>query len=341
MTSYLGVGLAASAARPAAYALLAEDRTVLELGDFGPDEELLRLAVEHRPAVIAIDAPLGLPAGWECLDDPCSCGQCEDPEADRRRAAERQLIARKIPFYWTTRRSIIRAMVYRGMELRYALERRGFLVLEVYPYATKVRLWGRRIPKKSSPEGQRFLQQRLRQMLPSLRQGPRRHDPADAPPGGLHRVAPRPRAYGDPGPPGGRPGRYPPAGSLRSFPRIARRPYALEGLPFDDSPAKSSQNLACSGPLGPLAVGVHGLRHGRSRRQPCCICRRSFSHRRNRHARRHTYHHAPGPLDTESPHAYRPQRDRRRSAGGEDLRRGRVCRWRHHRRPGGVRPRCR
>ncbi|MEK7216860.1 MAG: hypothetical protein AAB289_14840, partial [Chloroflexota bacterium] len=54
--------------------------------------------------------------------------------------------------------------------------------LEVYPYGTKVRLWGRAIPPKTRPEGLAWLRDRLAGLLPSL--GPRAetltHDEADA-----------------------------------------------------------------------------------------------------------------------------------------------------------------
>ena len=55
--------------------------------------------------------------------------------------------------YFTTKKTIIRAMAERGMALRDALEARGVRVIEVYPYATKGLLFGKTMPKKTTPEG--------------------------------------------------------------------------------------------------------------------------------------------------------------------------------------------
>ncbi len=59
----------------------------------------------------------------------------------------------RIPCYYTTKRSIIKDMVYRAIALKDEITARGYQVIEVYPYAAKVRLLGRHIPKKITPEG--------------------------------------------------------------------------------------------------------------------------------------------------------------------------------------------
>ena len=48
-------------------------------------------------------------------------------------------------------------MVYRAVRLNTALEERGHRVIEVYPHASKVRLFGRALPKKTTPAGRLFL----------------------------------------------------------------------------------------------------------------------------------------------------------------------------------------
>ena len=44
----------------------------------------------------------------------------------------------------------------------------GIEVLEVYPYAVKVSLWGKPLPKKTTPEGMAFLQERLGEIIPGV-----------------------------------------------------------------------------------------------------------------------------------------------------------------------------
>jgi predicted nuclease with RNAse H fold len=62
------------------------------------------------------------------------------------------------------------------------LRAQGFAVIEVYPYASKVRLFGRPIPKKTTPEGKVWLHQRLEVLVPDLAnyQGSLTHDELDA-----------------------------------------------------------------------------------------------------------------------------------------------------------------
>ena len=59
-------------------------------------------------------------------------------------------------------------MIYRGIRLKTELESIGYEVIEVYPYASKVRLFGRNIPKKSTPAGLAFLKQHTSQLLPNI-----------------------------------------------------------------------------------------------------------------------------------------------------------------------------
>ena len=59
-------------------------------------------------------------------------------------------------------------MVERAIKLRAELVRQGYEVIEVYPYATKVRLWGKPIPPKSKPQGLAFLREHLALLMPEL-----------------------------------------------------------------------------------------------------------------------------------------------------------------------------
>ena len=81
---------------------------------------------------------------------------------------ERELLARGISLYITTKRSIIKRMIYRCMGLVPRLETMGCRVIEVYPYASKVCLFGKPIPKKTKSEGREFLHRRLGGLIPGL-----------------------------------------------------------------------------------------------------------------------------------------------------------------------------
>lgn len=143
------------------------------------DDDILRLAEPLRPRFVAIDAPLWLPAGMCCLEASCPCAA---RAADGLRAAERHLLRRGLGLYRTTKRSIIKSMVYRGIGLRRLLEEAGLSVLEVYPYASKVALFGRPLPRKTTSAGRAFLRARLEPLIPGLAGLQRRlsHDELDA-----------------------------------------------------------------------------------------------------------------------------------------------------------------
>lgn len=131
---YLGLDLTSRPAHPTAYAVLTDDPAQPpRLGYLAEDREILDCVNACGTWAVAIDAPLGLPDGWRCLDIPCGCGECLSPTEDRRRACEVELVRRGIPCFWTTRRSIIKSMVYRGIALQRSLLATGYQVLEVFP----------------------------------------------------------------------------------------------------------------------------------------------------------------------------------------------------------------
>jgi predicted nuclease with RNAse H fold len=58
-------------------------------------------------------------------------------------------------------------MVYRGISLKAKLERRGHTVIEIYPYASRMQLFGP-LPKKTTVIGRRALQEGLQRLIPSV-----------------------------------------------------------------------------------------------------------------------------------------------------------------------------
>ena len=127
---YLGIDLTSSEMKPTACAVLSGDGSLAYIGFETTDSEILGLAGRWRPRTVAIDAPLGLPRGMCCLEESCDC-QSSSPSKGR--ACEREMAARGIPLYFTTKRSIIKRMVYRGIAVAGALRQDGRQILEGVP----------------------------------------------------------------------------------------------------------------------------------------------------------------------------------------------------------------
>jgi len=130
------------------------------------DDDLLHVLSDLGAAVVAVDSPMALPTGYCCLEEDCDCGPVDGAVG---RSAERALIKVGIPCFWTTKRTIIKSMIYRAIGLRTRLEAAGYTPLEVFPYAVKRVLLGRRLPRKTLPEGRAFLVAGAKQLLPHCR----------------------------------------------------------------------------------------------------------------------------------------------------------------------------
>ena len=176
----LGLDLTCSDKKPTAYALLDGDLRITGWGSAVSDADILRLIEKERPRVVAIDAPLTLPLGWHCLGPGCDCNR---DTTSKGRACERELSRQGIPSYYTGTKCFIKPMIYRAIDLKREIKSRGLNVIEVYPYASKVRLWGRPIPKKARPQGIAFLRSKLSELIPdpNITETKRSHDLYDAP----------------------------------------------------------------------------------------------------------------------------------------------------------------
>ena len=164
MMRALGLDLTTSSHKKTAYAVLDKEMVLLATGFVGNDKEIIALADELYPILVAIDAPLSLPLGLCCLEESCSCHPISSGSG---RQCERDLSALGIGCYYTSKRSIIKGMVYRAIALKEGLEGQGFEVIEVYPYASRVRLFGK-LPRKTTVAGRRTLQVKLRYLISSL-----------------------------------------------------------------------------------------------------------------------------------------------------------------------------
>jgi predicted nuclease with RNAse H fold len=161
----LGIDLTSSPSKPSACIGLDEELNFIFAGSLGSRSEIVAVAKAHCLYLVAIDAPLTLPQGICCLEESCGC---QPLKAEKGRSCERELAKLGIPCFFTTKRSIIKEMVYRGIKLRAELESQGYKVIEVYPYASKVCLWGKTVPSKSRPIGLTFLRNHLAALIPHL-----------------------------------------------------------------------------------------------------------------------------------------------------------------------------
>ncbi len=162
---FFGLDLTSSQSRPSGYAILKQDGSLLELGYLVKDIDVISSVKSHNPLVVAVDAPLGLPKGMCCLEEKCCCTSVW---GNKGRRCERILSGMGIPLYYTTKRSIIKEMVYRAIKLQSDLITYCDQIIEVYPYASKVCLFGKNIPKKTTETGLSFLQQRLNKLIPGV-----------------------------------------------------------------------------------------------------------------------------------------------------------------------------
>jgi len=146
--SVLGVDLRASRKKPSSVAILDSQSHLTELGSFYEDIELMKLVDDLRPDLVAIGAPLNLPSGFCCLDQSCDC---RFSVPDRKgRLLELELAKMGISCFYTNKVSIIRELIYRGILLSQNLRDAGYNVIEVYPHATKMLLFGDKVPPKNS-----------------------------------------------------------------------------------------------------------------------------------------------------------------------------------------------
>ena len=87
------------------------------------DEDILKNVEENKPRVVAIDAPLSLPAGRESIEERTSV---------HLRDCDKELMRRRIKFFPITL-GPMRKLTSRGMKLKKQMEDKGFSVIEVYP----------------------------------------------------------------------------------------------------------------------------------------------------------------------------------------------------------------
>jgi len=154
---FFGIDLTSRKTKPSACVCLDGDLNIWYSDLLGGDTEILNAVAIYHPQIIAIDSPLSFPAGMCCLNEDCSC-RAISPLSGR--SCERALAGIGIGCFFTTKKSIIRDMAVRGIYLKRKLMNNDYEVIEVYPYASKMRIFGKLKSKKNS-EGILQLRQNL------------------------------------------------------------------------------------------------------------------------------------------------------------------------------------
>ena len=161
----LGIDLSMSSKRVSTLALIDNEGNLTDLRTFREYDELMDVVKTCIPGIIAIDVPLGLPLGLDCLEESCVCRPTDNHKG---RKGEIELARMGIGCFYTSKKSIVKGLIYRGVQFRNELVQQGFQVIEVYPYATKVMLFGDRIPSKRSPESLDYLREHLPGLVPGM-----------------------------------------------------------------------------------------------------------------------------------------------------------------------------
>jgi len=174
-----GIDLTSTETKPSACLGLDDKLQLVYLGFLARDSDIIDITNFYSPKIIAIDAPLSLPMGLCCLEENCPC----QPKFQRKnRQCDQELRQQGIPCYPTTKKTFIKPLIYRGIRLKNRLCQMGFKVIEVYPYGSKARLFGKDMPRKTTAQGTVLLKEHLRDLLPALNPylGIFNHDICDA-----------------------------------------------------------------------------------------------------------------------------------------------------------------
>ncbi|MGD0495435.1 MAG: DUF429 domain-containing protein [Candidatus Bathyarchaeia archaeon] len=119
--SIVGLDLAGVETRPTGFCIL-ENMNAMTFVVY-KDEEMIKKIQETKPKIVAVDAPLSLPAGRKSIDERTGT---------HLRECDKELLRRRIRFFPVTL-GPMRKLTSRGIELRKILESEHFKVIEVYP----------------------------------------------------------------------------------------------------------------------------------------------------------------------------------------------------------------
>ena len=164
---YMGVDLKTTTRQRSSLAVIDSDSRIVFMGSFSENRELIEAIGKYHPLFIAIGSPLTLPTGLCCLESTCNC-QMVYPE-NKGRQAELDLARMGISCFFTNKKSIVTQLVYRAVKLNRKLTEMGQQIIEVYPHASKLLLFGDKLPpKRNAKECLGFLKDRLPNLVNGL-----------------------------------------------------------------------------------------------------------------------------------------------------------------------------
>jgi len=151
--TFFGIDLTSTEAKPSACLGLDGKSQLVYLGFLTKNRDIVALLNLYSPQVIAIDAPLSLPLGLCCLEQGCTCKQ-KFPRKNRQ--CDQELRQQGMSCYPTSKKTFIKDLIYRGIELKTRIGcgvKQVCQVIEVYPFASKTRLFGETVPRKTTKQG--------------------------------------------------------------------------------------------------------------------------------------------------------------------------------------------
>ena len=162
----LGLNLRTTSKHSSEVVILTGEGQLRFLGGFKNERELFKIAGNYNPHIIAIGAPITLPSGLCCLEKSCPCDFSKPHMKGRQ--LELDLSKMTIGCFVTNKSSVIRELIYRGVSLSKQLRVGGYKVIEVYPYASKVLLFGSKVPRRNAANSLPFLRERLPALIEGL-----------------------------------------------------------------------------------------------------------------------------------------------------------------------------
>jgi predicted nuclease with RNAse H fold len=119
--SIIGLDLAGVETRPTGICALTRMKAVTSV--VYTDEEIVKRVEDGKPKIVAIDAPLSLPAGRKSIEQKTNI---------HLRECDKELVQKGIKFFPITL-GPMRKLTARGINLRKILEKKQLSVIEVYP----------------------------------------------------------------------------------------------------------------------------------------------------------------------------------------------------------------
>ncbi len=167
MLLYGSIDPTASEKRWSACALLDDEPSLQALGRPHSDAEIIRFFPKTVWAV-GLDAPCSLPLGLKpcCLKEHPTCG-CRSIHPWKGRTCERDLVRAGFRVFYPSRNAFAKGWLRRGLRLKKSLGVAGLRVLEIYPNASKRRLFGQ-LPPKATQQGRQTLQRLLGQLIQDI-----------------------------------------------------------------------------------------------------------------------------------------------------------------------------